>query len=100
MNGKKVVLIGISMILSILLSIFLFILGIAGILLSRKNIILIIMSLELLLLSCNYNYILYSLYLDDLMGQVFSLLILSVGASESAIGLALVISYYRTYKYI
>ena len=100
MSGKKVVLIGISMILSILLSIFLFILGIAGILLSRKNIILIIMSLELLLLSCNYNYILYSLYLDDLMGQVFSLLILSVGASESAIGLALVISYYRTYKYI
>lgn len=88
------------MVLSILLSIFLFILGIAGILLSRKNIILIIMSLELLLLSCNYNYILYSLYLDDLMGQVFSLLILSVGASESAIGPALVISYYRTYKYI
>jgi NADH-quinone oxidoreductase subunit K len=88
------------MILSILLSIFLFILGIAGILLSRKNIILIIMSLELLLLSCNYNYILFSIYLDDLMGQVFSLLILSVGASESAIGLALVISYYRTYKYI
>lgn len=88
------------MILSILLSIFLFILGISGILLSRKNIILIIMSLELLLLSCNYNYILFSIYLDDLMGQVFSLLILSVGASESAIGLALVISYYRTYKYI
>jgi len=88
------------MILSILLSVFLFILGIAGILLSRKNIILIIMSLELLLLSCNYNYILFSIYLDDLMGQVFSLLILSVGASESAIGLALVISYYRTYKYI
>lgn len=88
------------MILSILLSIFLFVLGISGILLSRKNIILIIMSLELLLLSCNYNYILFSIYLDDLMGQVFSLLILSVGASESAIGLALVISYYRTYKYI
>ncbi len=88
------------MILSILLSIFLFIIGIAGILLSRKNIILIIMSLELLLLSCNYNYIFFSIYLDDLMGQLFSLLILSVGASESAIGLALVISYYRTYKYI
>lgn len=88
------------MILSIILSIILFILGIAGILLSRKNIILIIMSLELLLLACNYNYILFSIYLDDLMGQVFSLLILSVGASESAIGLALVISYYRTYKYI
>jgi NADH-quinone oxidoreductase subunit K len=88
------------MIISLCLSIILFIIGIAGILLSRKNIILIIMSLELLLLSSNYNYILFSIYLDDLMGQVFALLILSVGASESAIGLALVISYYRTYKYI
>ena len=88
------------MILSILLSIFLFIIGISGILLSRKNIILIIMSLEILLLACNYNYILFSIHMDDLIGQIFSLLILSVGASESAIGLALVISYYRTYKYI
>lgn len=88
------------MILFLLLSIFLFLIGIIGIYLSRKNIILIIMSLELLLLSCNYNYLLYSIYLDDLFGQVFSLIILSVGASESAIGLALVISYYRTYKYI
>jgi len=88
------------MILALFLSFFLFVIGVAGILLSRKNIILIIMSLELLLLSCNYNYILFSVYLDDLIGQVFALLILSVGASESAVGLALVISYYRTYKYI
>jgi NADH-quinone oxidoreductase subunit K len=88
------------MILSLLLSIILFVIGVAGILLSRKNVILIIMSLELLLLASNYNYILFSIYLDDLIGQVFALLILSVGASESAIGLALVISYYRTYKYI
>jgi NADH-quinone oxidoreductase subunit K len=88
------------MIILLILSIFLFIIGIAGIFLSRKNIILVIMSLELLLLACNYNYILFSIYLDDLIGQVFSLLILSVGASESAIGLALIISYYRTYKYI
>ena len=62
--------------------------------------ILIIMALELMLLASNYNYLIFSIYLDDLMGQVFSLLILSVGASESAIGLALIISYYRTYKYI
>jgi NADH-quinone oxidoreductase subunit K len=88
------------MILSLFLSIFLFVIGIIGILLSRKNIILIIMSLELLLLSANFNYIIFSIYLDDIIGQLFSLLILSVGASESAIGLALVISYYRTYKYI
>jgi NADH-quinone oxidoreductase subunit K len=88
------------MVLSLILSILLFLIGIIGIFLSRKNIILIIMSLELLLLSCNYNYLLFSIYLDDLMGQIFSLLILSVGASESAIGLALIISYYRTYKFI
>jgi NADH-quinone oxidoreductase subunit K len=88
------------MVISLLLSLFLFIIGIAGILLSRKNIILIIMCLELLLLSCNFNYIFFSIYLDDIVGQLFSLLILSVGSSESAIGLALVISYYRTYRYI
>jgi NADH-quinone oxidoreductase subunit K len=88
------------MIIFLLLSILLFLIGITGIFLSRKNIILVIMSLEVLLLSCNYNYLLFSIYLDDLFGQIFSLLILSVGASESAIGLALIISYYRTYKYI
>jgi len=88
------------MVISLLLSLFLFIIGIAGILLSRKNIILIIMCLELLLSSCNFNYIFFSIYLDDIVGQLFSLLILSVGSSESAIGLALVISYYRTYRYI
>jgi NADH-quinone oxidoreductase subunit K len=88
------------MIIAILLSISLFIIGVSGILLSRKNTILIIMCLELLLLACNLNYILFSIYLDDIIGQIFALLILSVGASESAIGLALIITYYRTYKYI
>jgi NADH-quinone oxidoreductase subunit K len=88
------------MIIAILLSISLFIIGVSGILLSRKNTILIIMCLELLLLACNINYILFSIYLDDIIGQLFALLILSVGASESAIGLALIITYYRTYKYI
>jgi NADH-quinone oxidoreductase subunit K len=58
------------------------------------------MSLELMLLASNYNFLFFSIYLDDLMGEVFSLLILSVGASESALGSALVISYYRTYKYV
>lgn len=88
------------MIFYLLLSMILFLIGIIGIFLSRKNIILIIMSLELMLLAANYNYLLFTIYIDDLMGQVFSLLILTVGASESALGLALVISYYRTYKYI
>ena len=88
------------MILFLKLSVILFIIGITGLFLSRKNIILIIMCLELMLLASNLNYLFFSLYLDDIVGQVFSLLILSVGASESALGLALVISYYRTYKYI
>lgn len=88
------------MIIVILLSVSLFIIGVSGILLSRKNTILIIMCLELLLLACNLNYIFFSIYLDDIVGQLFALLILSVGASESAIGLALIITYYRTYKYI
>jgi NADH-quinone oxidoreductase subunit K len=88
------------MVLFLFLSIFLFLIGIIGIFLSRKNIILIIMSLELLLLASNYNYLCFPIYLDDLIGQVFSLLILSVGASESALGSALVITYYRTYRYI
>jgi len=81
------------MLIYLLLPNFLFVIGIIGIFLSRKNIILIIMSLELLLLACNYNYLIFSLYLDDILGQIFSLAILTVGASESAIGLALVICY-------
>ncbi len=78
----------------------LFIIGIFGLFLSRKNIILIIMSLELLLLAVNYNFLFFSVYLDDIMGQVFSLFILTIGACESSIGLALLICYYRTYKYV
>lgn len=88
------------MIFFLFLPLSLFIIGIVGISMSKKNIILIIMSLELMLLASNYIYTFFSLYLDDLIGQVFSLLILSIGAAESALGLALVISYYRTYKYI
>jgi len=88
------------MIFFLFLPIVLFVVGIIGISMSKKNIILIIMSLELMLLASNYIYTFFSIYLDDLIGQVFSLLILSIGAAESALGLALVISYYRTYKYI
>ena len=58
------------------------------------------MSLELLLLAVNYNFLFFSVYLDDIMGQVFSLFILTIGACESSIGLALLICYYRTYKYV
>jgi NADH-quinone oxidoreductase subunit K len=88
------------MFLHLVLSLFLFIIGIFGLFLSRKNIILIIMSLELMLLSINYNFLFLSTYLDDLLGQLFSLLVLTIGACESAIGLALLICYYRSYRFI
>jgi NADH:ubiquinone oxidoreductase subunit K len=73
----------------------LFLLGIWGIFLNRKNIIIMLMSIELMLLAVNLNFLLFSVYLDDLMGQLFALLILTVAAAESAIGLALLVVYYR-----
>ena len=73
----------------------LFLTGISGIILNRKNIIIMLMSVELMLLSINLNFIIYSTYLDDVMGQVFALLILTVAAAESAIGLAILVVYYR-----
>jgi NADH-quinone oxidoreductase subunit K len=73
----------------------LFLTGISGIILNRKNIIIMLMSVELMLLSINLNFIIYSAYLDDVMGQVFALLILTVAAAESAIGLAILVVYYR-----
>lgn len=73
----------------------LFTLGIAGIILNRKNIIIILMSVELMLLAVNINLIAFSAFLGDLTGQVFSLFILTVAAAEAAIGLAILVSYYR-----
>ena len=74
---------------------FLFCLGLFGIILNRQNIIIILMSIELLLLSINLNFIYFSILIDDLIGQVFSLLILTVAASESAIGLAIMIAFFK-----
>ena len=73
----------------------LFLTGISGIILNRRNIIIMLMSVELMLLSINLNFIIYSVYLDDIMSQVFALLILTVAAAESAIGLAILVVYYR-----
>lgn len=73
----------------------LFILGLSGIFLNRKNIILILMSIELMLLAVNFNFVIFSVYLDDLLGQLFSIFILTVAAAESAIGLAILVIYYR-----
>jgi len=76
-------------------SIILFLLGIWGIFLNRKNIIIMLMSIELMLLAVNLNFVLFSVYLDDMVGQLFALLILTVAAAESAIGLAILVVYYR-----
>ena len=77
------------------LSMVLFLLGIWGIFLNRKNIIIMLMSIELMLLAVNLNFLIFSVYLDDLMGQLFALLVLTVAAAESAIGLAQLVVYYR-----
>lgn len=73
----------------------LFLIGMTGIALNRKNIIIMLMSVELMLLAVNLNFIIYSVYLDDMMGQLFALLVLTVAAAESAIGLAILVIYYR-----
>jgi NADH-quinone oxidoreductase subunit K len=75
--------------------IILFLIGLWGMILNRKNLILIIMSIEILLLSVNFLFILFSMNLDDFFGQIISLFILTVAAAESAIGLAILVIYYR-----
>jgi|TARA_B110000977_G_scaffold37087_1_gene49839 NADH-quinone oxidoreductase subunit K len=76
-------------------AITLYLLGIWGIVLNRKNIIILLMSIELMLLSINLNFVTFSVFLDDLVGQVFALFVLTVAAAESAIGLAILVAYYR-----
>jgi NADH-quinone oxidoreductase subunit K len=73
----------------------LFLFGLSGIFLNRKNIIILLMSIELMLLSINFNFIIFSVFLDDILGQLFALLVLTVAAAESAIGLAILVIYYR-----
>jgi len=82
-------------ILQLLTNIILFFIGIFGIILNRRSILLILMCVELILLSVNLNFIIFSVYLDDFYGQIFSLFILTIAAAESAIGLAILILYYR-----
>ena len=72
-----------------------FFLGILGIFLNRKNVIVILMSIELILLAVNINLVSFSIYLSDITGQIFTMLILTVAAAEAAIGLAIIVSYYR-----
>lgn len=79
----------------LLISICLFVVGLLGIFSTRKNIIIILMSIELMLLAINFNFIIFSVFLDDILGQLFALLVLTIAAAESAIGLAILVIYYR-----
>ena len=73
----------------------LFTLGIFGIFLNRKNVIIILMSIELMLLAVNINFVAFSAYLNDMVGQIFAMFVLTVAAGEAAIGLAILVVYFR-----
>ncbi len=73
----------------------LFTLGIVGIFINRKNVIVILMSIELILLAVNINLVAFSTHLGDIVGQVFALLVLTVAAAEASIGLAILVVYFR-----
>ena len=72
-----------------------FTVGILGIFLNRKNVIIILMSIELILLAVNINLVSFSIYLQNLVGQVFTMFILTVAAAEAAVGLAIIVIYYK-----
>ena len=74
----------------------LFVLGVLGIFLNRKNVIVILMAVELILLAVNLNLVAFSAFLQDLTGQVFAMMVLTVAAAEAAIGLAILVIYFRT----
>ena len=86
--------IGISHYLTV--SAILFTLGVFGIFLNRKNVIIILMSVELMLLAVNVNMVAFSAFLNDLAGQIFAMMILTVAAAEAAIGLAILVVFFRT----
>ena len=73
----------------------LFVIGIFGIFLNRRNVIIVLMSIEIMLLSINLNMVAFSYFLSDLNGQIFSMFILTVAAAEAAIGLAILVCYFR-----
>tara|TARA_B100000524_G_scaffold328054_1_gene212490 strand:+ start:106 stop:417 length:312 start_codon:yes stop_codon:yes gene_type:complete len=79
----------------LILAATIFTIGVVGIFLNRKNIIVILMSIELILLAVNINLVSFSIYMNDLVGQIFTLFILTVAAAEAAIGLAIIVIYYR-----
>ncbi|WP_293883454.1 NADH-quinone oxidoreductase subunit NuoK [Sphingomonas sp.] len=80
----------------IAVSAILFVLGVLGIFINRKNLIIILMSIELILLAVNINFVAFSAYLNDLVGQIFAMFVLTVAAGEAAIGLAILVIYFRS----
>ena len=79
----------------LILGAIIFTIGVVGIFLNRKNIIVILMSIELILLAVNINLVSFSIFMSDITGQIFTLYILTVAAAEAAIGLAIIVVYYR-----
>lgn len=79
----------------LVLAAIIFTIGVSGIFLNRKNVIVILMSIELILLAVNINFVAFSAYLQDLVGQVFTIFVLTVAAAEAAIGLAILVVYFR-----
>ena len=77
------------------LAAIIFTIGVVGIFLNRKNVIVILMSIELILLAVNLNLVAFSIFINDLSGQIFTLFILTVAAAEAAIGLAIIVVYFR-----
>ncbi len=84
----------------LILGAILFCLGVAGIFLNRKNVIILLMSIELMLLAVNFNFIAFSRFLNDTAGQVFVFFILTVAAAEAAIGLAILVVLFRNHRTI
>jgi len=80
----------------VVVSSILFVLGVLGIFLNRKNIIVILMAIELILLAVNLNLVAFSAFLGDLTGQIFAMFVLTVAAGEAAIGLAILVIYFRS----
>jgi NADH-quinone oxidoreductase subunit K len=80
----------------LVVSVLLFVMGVLGIFINRKNIIIILMAMELILLSVNLNLVAFSAYLGDMVGQIFSMFVLTVAAGEAAIGLAILVIYFRS----
>jgi NADH-quinone oxidoreductase subunit K len=84
----------------LILAAIIFVIGVCGLFINRKSIITILMSIELMLLAVNINLVAFSSHLNDLVGQIFTMLILTVAAAEAAIGLAILVVYYRNTKSI